>query len=113
MFGKSVRYLDIKDIVVLVKGKIIRIESPADLDYLIREDNLADFVLLERYLIGFCPPPYGQTNEYDGGNIFFHYLKVLFITFLCLNCLYEPIFPDVFFCCKSYVRKYLYIGIDY
>lgn len=67
MFGKSVRYLDIKDIVVLVKGKIIRIESPADLDYLIREDNLADFVLLERYLFGFCSiPRCGQTNEYDG-----------------------------------------------
>ena len=83
MFGKSVRYLDIKDIVVLVKGKIIRIESPADLDYLIREDNLADFVLLERYLFGFCSiPRCGQTNEYDGENIIFHYLKVLFITFL-------------------------------
>ena len=58
--------MDIEDIVVLVEGKVIGIESPADLDYLIREDNLADFVLLERYLIGFCPPPYGQTNEYDG-----------------------------------------------
>ena len=67
MFGKSVRYLDIKDIVVLVKGKIIRIESPADLDYLIREDNLADFVLLERYLIGFSPPHMvKQTNTMAG-----------------------------------------------
>ena len=75
MFGKSVRYLDIKDIVVLVKGKIIRIESPADLDYLIREDNLADFVLLERYLIGFCPPPIWSNKRIRWREYIFSLLK--------------------------------------
>ena len=75
--------MDIKNIVILVECKVIGIESPADLGDLIREDNLADFVLLERYLFGFCSiPRCGQTNEYDGENIIFHYLKVLFITFL-------------------------------
>ena len=43
-----------RDIVILVEGKVIGIESPADLGDLIREDDLADFVLLERYLFRFC-----------------------------------------------------------